>query len=76
MATFQNNDLLWENQHDKNFLERRGNFDNITLIGMTDTWENFIVLPKEWRKIAKISTVIKDTHEVRGYSITTWRDGS
>ena len=48
------------------FLERRGNFDNITLIGMTDTWENFIVLPKEWRKIAKISTIIKDTHEVHG----------
>ena len=66
LATIQNNDLLWENQHDKNFLERRGNFDNITLIGMTDTWENFIVLPKEWRKIAKISTVIKDTHEVHG----------
>ena len=66
MATIQNNDLLWENQHDKNFLERRGNFDNITLIGMTDTWENFIVLPIEWRKIAKISTIIKDTHEVHG----------
>ena len=66
LATIQNNDLLWENQHDKNFLERRGNFDNITLIGMTDTWENFIVLPIEWRKIAKISTIIKDTHEVHG----------
>ena len=64
LAKVENNELLWKIQEKKNFIERRGNFENITLIGMADVWENIIILPKEWKKMAKVSTIVKDTYEV------------
>ena len=65
LGSVQNGKLLWDINQNKNFLERRGNFENLTLIGMTEAWSNAIVLPKEWRKNAEVSTIIKDTYEVR-----------
>ena len=65
LGSIQNGKLLWNINQKKNFLERRGNFENLTLIGMTEAWSNAIVLPKEWRKNAEVSTIIKDTYEVR-----------
>ena len=58
---------MWNIHQKKHFLERRGNLENITLIGMTNVWATGIILPKEWQKMAKVSTVVKDTHEVRGF---------
>ena len=60
--------LYWNIQQKKNFFERRGNFENVTLIGMTDAYNRFIKLPKGWQKVAKVSTVVKDTYEVRNFS--------
>ena len=65
LARIIKNKLYWNNQQKKNFFERRGNFENITLIGMTDAYNRFIKLPKGWQKVAKVSTVVKDTYEVR-----------
>ena len=67
LAKFQNNELLWNIHQKKHILERRGNLENITLIGMTSAWATGIILPKEWQNMAKVSTVVKDTYEVRGF---------
>ena len=67
LARIIRNKLYWNNQEKKYFFERRGNFENITLIGMTDAYNHFIKLPKGWQKVAKVSTVVKDTYEVRNF---------
>ena len=69
LGNIQDGELLWDINQKKNFLERRGNFENLTLIGMTKAWSNAIVLPKEWRKNADLSTIVKDTYEVRYFLI-------
>ena len=65
LGSIQDGKLLWDINQKKNFLERRGNFENLTLIGMTEAWSNAIILPKEWRKNADVSAIVKDTYDVR-----------
>ena len=67
LGRIKDSKLSWNINQNKNFLERRGNFENLTLIGMTDPWSNTIVLPKEWEKNAKVSVIVKDTYEVRNF---------
>ena len=69
LGSILRNKFIWDINKKKKLLERRGNFENLTLIGMTDPWSNTIVLPKEWRKNAKVSIIVKDTYEVRNFRI-------
>ena len=48
----------------KNFYERRGNFENITLMAMTEAEVSYIELPKDLEKIATVSETIPNSYEV------------
>ena len=65
LATFTGKEFQWRKNVTKNFFERRGNFENQTLIGITDAFGTTNILPKEWKKMAKISNVVPKTYEVR-----------
>ena len=64
LGSFLHNKFIWDVSKKTNILERRGNFENLTLIGMTDAWATSTFLPKEWEKMAKVSTIVKDAYEV------------
>ena len=52
----------------RNLFERRGNFGNLTLRGMTETYAYTNTLPKEWKNKARISNDdIPNTYEVSNY---------
>ena len=57
----------WNKHMPRNFYERRGNFENLTLIGMTDTESSFNVLPKYWENNINISNVVPNSFEVLFY---------
>ena len=67
LGSILRNKFIWDINKKKKLLERRGNFENLTLIGITEAWATATVLPKDWQKTAKISTDVKDTYEVRKF---------
>ena len=58
------NKFIWDTNKKRNLLERRGNLENLTLIGMMEPWETATILPKEWREMVTVSKVVKDSYEV------------
>ena len=54
----------WNNKMPKNVFERRGNFENLTFIAMTDLQSPYNLLPDHWENIASISNVVPNTFEV------------
>ena len=64
LAEINGNKILWNSDHTKSFLDRRGDFGNVSLIGMTETWKYLLELPDEWEKIAKVSSIVENTFEV------------
>ena len=64
LAALDGKELKWNKNVSKNFFERRGNLENLTLIGMTDVWDSKIILPNNLEQIAKVSTTIPNTYEV------------
>ena len=58
------NKFIWDTNKKRNLLERRGNLENMTLIGMMEPWETSTLLPKEWREMVTVSKVVKDSYEV------------
>ena len=64
LAALDGKELKWNKNVSKNFFERRGNLENLTLIGMTDVWDSKIILPNNLEQIAKVSTAIPNTYEV------------
>ena len=58
-------EFKWNQKYSKNFLERRGNFENIKLITMTDSYLAFTQLPRNLDEIANISKEVPDSYEVR-----------
>ena len=65
LASFNNGDeLLWNNFTTKNFLERRGNLNNVNLFVMMEVWRNDQFLPKDWKSISKTSNIIMNTYDV------------
>ena len=65
LATLTGKEFQWSKNVTKNFFERRGNFENQTLIGITHDFGTTNILPKEWKKMAKISNVVPNTYEVK-----------
>ena len=64
LATLNENGLKWRDNMAKNFFERRGDFENFTLIGVTHPNMGYNILPKDLSKIAKNSTIVPNTYEV------------
>ena len=58
-------EFLWNQNFSQNIFERRGNFNNITLFGMTETQLTFNQLPTDLEKIEKASKSIPETYEVK-----------
>ena len=58
-------EFKWNQKYSKNFLERRGNFENIKLITMTDSFMTFTQLPRNLDEIANISKEVPESYEVR-----------
>ena len=58
-------EFKWNQKYSENFLERRGNFENIKLITMTDSFMTFTQLPRNLDEIANISKKVPDSYEVR-----------
>ena len=58
-------EFKWNEKYSKDFLERRGNFENINLISMTDSYMAFTQLPRNLDEIANISKKVPDSYEVR-----------
>ena len=58
-------EFKWNQKYSKNFLKRRGNFENIKLITMTDSYMAFTQLPRNLDEIANISKEVPDSYEVR-----------
>ena len=69
LATFNGKEMKWLSDVSTNLYERRGDFENITLLAMTEAELAYIELPKNLASIANISKVIPDTYEVRLNSI-------
>ena len=57
--------FIWNQNVAQNFFERRGNFNNITLFGMTDTELTYNQLPKDLEKTENQSKIISETYEVK-----------
>jgi hypothetical protein len=58
-------EFKWNQKYSKNFLERRGNFENVKLITMTESWLALTQLPGNLDEIANISKEVPDSYEVR-----------
>ena len=58
-------EFKWIEKYSKNFLERRGNFESINLISMTDSYMAFSQLPRNLDEIANVSKKVPDSYEVR-----------
>ena len=68
LGIIQGKEFKWNNNMARNLFERRGNFGNLTLRGMTETYAYTNILPNEWRNKARISNDdIPNTYEVSNY---------
>ena len=56
--------FMWHYNIPKNFFERRGNFENVTLIAMTAEEMAYNKLPKDWKSLANISNILPNSFEV------------
>ena len=57
--------FIWNRNISPNFFKRRGNFNNITLFGMTDASITFNQLPTDLEKTQSPSKEISETYEVK-----------
>ena len=65
LGTIVNNIFRWNyDVIDKNLLDRRGNFHNITIYGMTSGELNNVKLPRNLKNIRNVSVEIPNTYEV------------
>ena len=64
LATIKKEEFQWNKNVTRSFFERRGNFENQTLIGITEAFGTTNIFPKEWKKLAKLSNIVPNTYEV------------
>ena len=67
LGVIEGKEFKWNNDMSRNFLERRGNFGNLTLRGMTEAYANTNIFNKDWKNVAKISNDVSDAYEVSTY---------
>ena len=65
LGRFNGDEFIWNQNLSQNIFERRGNFNNITLFGMTETQLTFNQLPTDLEKIEQASQLIPETYEVK-----------
>ena len=65
LGNITNNIFKWNENIQKNFYDRRGNFENITLITVTEAYSMYNQLPKNLENIANVSKIVPNTYEVR-----------
>ena len=65
LATLSKNGFQWNPNQSRNFYERRGNFQNITLFGVTEVWTTYNYLTNQFKKEDHVSQTILNTHEVK-----------
>ena len=70
LGRFIGKEFMWNQTLSQNIFERRGNFNNITLFGMTETQLTFNQLPTDLEKIEQPSKVIPETYEVKANTYT------
>ena len=57
-------EFKWNRNMSTYLLKRRGNFENLTLIGMTAPEMSYNQLPKNWKSIANIFDIVPNSYEV------------
>ena len=70
LGRFNGDEFIWNQNLSQNIFERRGNVNNITLFGMTETQLTFNQLPTDLKKIEQPSKVIPETYEVKANTYT------
>ena len=65
LGTFNGDEFIWNQNLSQNIFERRGNFNNVTLFGMTETQLTFNQLLTDLEKIEQASKLIPETYEVK-----------
>ena len=56
---------LWNRNRSRNFFQRRGNFQGITLFGITELWTTYNYLTNLFKQEEHVSQTVPNTHEVR-----------
>ena len=64
LGSLHDNDFKWNRRFSDNFYERRGNFENLTLITMVDEEMSYNKLPKNWKSFVNYSSVVPHSFEV------------
>ena len=64
LGSLHDNDFKWNRRFSDNFYERRGNFENLTLITMVDEEMSYNILPKNWKSLVNSSSVVPHSFEV------------
>ena len=67
LAKINGNELKWVPNIPKDFFERRGNLENMTLIAMTEAEKQFNELPKNLNEAANVSKIVPNSYEVKKY---------
>ena len=65
LGRFNGKTFTWNQNISQHFFERRGNFNNITLFGMTESELTFNQLPTDLKEIEKPSKEMSDSYEVK-----------
>ena len=65
LASISKNGFQWNPNQSRNFYERRGNFQNITLFGVTEVWTTYNYLTNQFKKEELVSETMPNTHEVK-----------
>ena len=64
LAKIYGNEFKWTENVAQNIFERRRDFQNITLFAVVETDMGQNSLPEDYEKLAPVSDLIPDTHEV------------
>ena len=65
LAKINGNELKWASNIPKNFFERRGNLENMTLIAMTEAEKMYNELPNNLEEAANVSKIVPNSYEVK-----------
>ena len=65
LATLNKNEFQWNPNHSRDFFERRGNFQGITLFGITELWTTYNYMTNLYKQEEHVSQTVPNTHEVR-----------
>ena len=65
LATLNKIEFQWNPNQSRDFFERRGNFQGITLFGITELWTTYNYLTNLFKQEEHVSQTVPNTHEVK-----------